>query len=69
MGVTFAQSSLDRYCRDGMYLFQIPILAKQSQIVALFRANNSGGANPSGVRSSVKEASDRVLVDAADDEY
>lgn len=67
MGVAFAQPSIDLYRRNSTDLFQIPSLMKHSQFFASFRAINSGGAGPVGVRSCKEEVSGSAAVKEADE--
>lgn len=67
MCVVFAQAALERYLRDGTGLFRIRSLAEQSQFAVLLRANNSGSAGRSGVRSGEEKVSDAVVMKKADE--
>lgn len=69
MGVSFAYEALYRYRCDDTELCQVLSLEKQSQFIALLRANKSGGANSCRVRSREEEASDAVVVEEAYEEY
>lgn len=48
--------------------FQITFFSEKSQFVATLRANNSGGASPSRVRSDEEKELNAVAVEEADGE-
>lgn len=57
MDAAFGPAALDRYCSDGMDLFQICSIAEQSQCVASLEANNG-----SGVRGGERDVSNVAVV-------